>query len=81
MDLQGAGKIIVLGGVFRVILGLLLVFWQRILSLGKLPGYVFWQEGQLSTLLSRNHLHCHRHCAHGDSELGSPSVHMSAEVP
>ena len=45
MDLQGAGKIIVLSGVFLVILGLLMVFWQRIPFLGKLPGDVFWQKG------------------------------------
>ena len=45
MDLQGAGKIIVLGGVFLVILGLLLVFWQRIPLLSKLPGDIFWQKG------------------------------------
>jgi len=45
MDLQGTGKIILLGGVLLVILGLLLVFWQRIPLLGKLPGDIFWQKG------------------------------------
>ncbi len=47
MDLQGTGKIILLGGVFLVILGLLLVFWQRIPLLGRLPGDIFWQKGGL----------------------------------
>jgi hypothetical protein len=41
MDLQGIGKILILGGVFLAFLGLLLFFWQRIPFLGKLPGDIF----------------------------------------
>lgn len=45
MDLQGTGKIIILGGAFLVILGLLLVFWHRIPLLGRLPGDIFFERG------------------------------------
>jgi len=45
MDFQGIGKILILGGVFLAFLGLLLVFWQRIPFLGKLPGDIFLQKG------------------------------------
>jgi hypothetical protein len=41
MDLQGVGKILILGGAFFVFLGLLLFFWERIPFLGKLPGDIF----------------------------------------
>ena len=39
------GKILVLIGAFVVILGLLLVFWDRIPFLGRLPGDIFLQKG------------------------------------
>lgn len=45
MDFQGIGKILILGGAFLAFLGLLLVFWQRIPFLGKLPGDIFLQKG------------------------------------
>jgi hypothetical protein len=45
MDFQGIGKILILGGVFLAILGLFLVFWQRIPFLGKLPGDIFLHNG------------------------------------
>ena len=45
MDLEGAGKIIALGGVFLVTFGLLLVLWQRIPLPGRLPGDILWQKG------------------------------------
>jgi len=45
MDLQGIGKILILGGAFLVFLGLLLFFWQRIPFLAKLPGDIFLQKG------------------------------------
>jgi len=45
MDLQGIGKILILGGAFLAFLGLLLFFWQRIPFLGKLPGDIFLQKG------------------------------------
>jgi len=45
MDLQGAGKIMILGGVCLVTLGLLLVFWQRIPLPGRLSGDILWQKG------------------------------------
>ena len=47
MWFKGIGKILILVGAFTVFLGLLLVFWQRIPFLGKLPGDVFVQEGNL----------------------------------
>ncbi|MEA3442467.1 MAG: DUF2905 domain-containing protein [Chloroflexota bacterium] len=40
---QGIGKFIILAGAFLVFLGLLLIFWQRIPFLGKLPGDIFVQ--------------------------------------
>ena len=45
MWFQGIGKILILVGALVVLLGLLLVFWQRIPFLGKLPGDVFVQKG------------------------------------
>ncbi|RLC64627.1 MAG: DUF2905 domain-containing protein, partial [Chloroflexi bacterium] len=45
MDFQGIGKILILGGAFLAFLGLLLLFWQRIPFLGKLPGDIFLQKG------------------------------------
>ena len=39
------GKLLILGGVFIVVLGLLLTFWNRIPFLGKLPGDIFLQKG------------------------------------
>jgi ABC-type multidrug transport system permease subunit len=39
------GKILILTGVFIVIMGLLLVFWDRIPLLGRLPGDTFLQKG------------------------------------
>ena len=45
MDLQGIGKVLILGGAFLIFLGLLLFFWQRIPFLGKLPGDIFVDKG------------------------------------
>ena len=45
MDFQGVGKILILGGAFLAFLGLLLVFWQRIPFLGRLPGDIFVNKG------------------------------------
>jgi len=42
---QGIGKLLILGGAFLVFFGLLLVFWQRIPFLGKLPGDIFLHKG------------------------------------
>jgi hypothetical protein len=47
VGLQGIGKLFVLGGTFLVLSGLLLIFWQRIPFLGKLPGDIFFQKGNL----------------------------------
>ncbi len=47
MWFQGIGKILILVGAFTVFLGLLLVLWQRIPFLGKLPGDIFVQKGNL----------------------------------
>ena len=45
MDFQGMGKILILSGAFLAFLGLLLIFWQRIPFLGKLPGDIFLHKG------------------------------------
>jgi hypothetical protein len=50
MDLQGIGKILILGGAFLAFLGLLLFFWQRIPFLGKLPGDIFVNKGSFQFL-------------------------------
>jgi hypothetical protein len=47
MDFQGTGKILLLVGVFLLVLGLLFIFWQRIPLLGRLPGDIFLQNGNL----------------------------------
>lgn len=47
MGLLGIGKVLILAGAFVAFSGLLLVFWQRIPFLGKLPGDVFLQKGNL----------------------------------
>ena len=38
------GKFLILGGVFLALLGLLLVFGQKIPFLGRLPGDIYWQN-------------------------------------
>jgi len=45
MWFQGIGRILILVGAFVVFLGLLLVLWQRIPFLGRLPGDIFVQKG------------------------------------
>jgi hypothetical protein len=45
MHLQGAGKLLLLSAAFIACLGLLLIFWQRIPFLGKLPGDIFVHRG------------------------------------
>jgi len=45
MDFQGIGRILILSGAFLAFLGLLLIFWQRIPFLGKLPGDIFLHKG------------------------------------
>jgi len=47
MWLQGIGKILILVGAFLAFFGLLLVFWQKIPFLGKLPGDILVQKGNL----------------------------------
>jgi len=47
MWFQGIGRILILVGAFIVFLGLLLSFWQRLPLLGKLPGDLFVQKGNL----------------------------------
>jgi len=48
---QGIGKLLILGGAFLISFGLLLVFWQRIPFLGKLPGDIFVQKGDFQLFL------------------------------
>ena len=38
------GKFLILGGVFVIALGLLVMFWSRVPLLGKLPGDIFLQK-------------------------------------
>jgi len=45
MWLQGIGKILILVGAFTAFLGLLLVSWQRLPFLGRLPGDIFVRKG------------------------------------
>ncbi len=45
---EGLGKLMVLGGLFLVLFGLLLIFWQRIPYLGRLPGDIFVQRNGIS---------------------------------
>jgi len=47
MWLQGIGKILILVGAFLAFFGLLLVFWQKIPLLGKLPGDIIGAKGNL----------------------------------
>ncbi|MFP3880292.1 MAG: DUF2905 domain-containing protein [Dehalococcoidia bacterium] len=51
MEFQGTGKILVLAGIFLLVLGLLFIFWQRIPLLGRLPGDIFVQNGNLRLFL------------------------------
>jgi hypothetical protein len=45
MWFQSVGKLLIPAGAFLAFFGLLLVFWQRIPFLGKLPGDIFLQKG------------------------------------
>lgn len=45
MDFQGTGRILLLSGACLLFLGLLLIFWQRLPFLGRLPGDMFLQKG------------------------------------
>jgi len=38
------GKFLILAGIFLVLLGVLLIFWQKIPFLGKLPGDIVIQK-------------------------------------
>ena len=37
-ELQSVGRILVIGGAFLIVVGIALLFWDRIPFLGKLPG-------------------------------------------
>jgi len=50
MWLQGIGKILILVGAFLAFFGLLLVFWQKLPFLGKLPGDILVQKGNFQFL-------------------------------
>ncbi|MFP4640809.1 MAG: DUF2905 domain-containing protein [Dehalococcoidia bacterium] len=39
------GKLLVMAGTFILLLGLLLIFWNKIPFLGNLPGDIFIQKG------------------------------------
>jgi len=57
MDLQGVGKILILGGAFLAFIGLLLFFWQRIPFLGELPGDIFLHKGSFQLFVPIVNLH------------------------
>lgn len=44
-NFETLGKYIILSGIFIIILGLLLTFWNKIPFLGKLPGDIFIEKG------------------------------------
>ena len=44
-SLEPFGKFLIFVGIFMVILGLLVTFWDRVPLLGKLPGDIFFQKG------------------------------------
>lgn len=48
MGFESIGKLLLIGGVFLTALGLLLIFWQHIPFLGKLPGDIFVRKGNVS---------------------------------
>ena len=43
--LEPFGKLLILAGVFIIILGLLLLLWDKIPFLGRLPGDIFLHKG------------------------------------
>jgi len=45
MLLEGLGKLLILGGIFLILFGLLFTFWHQIPFLGKLPGDIFISKG------------------------------------
>jgi len=44
-NFETLGKYVILTGIFIVILGLLLTFWNKIPFLGKLPGDIIIEKG------------------------------------
>jgi len=50
MWFQSIGKVLILVGVFIVILGLSLLFWYRVPFLGRLPGDILVQKGNIQLL-------------------------------
>ena len=45
LGFEGMGKLLVIAGVFLIVVGLLVTFWQRVPFLGKLPGDINIQRG------------------------------------
>ena len=43
--LGGLGKLLIIGGAFLILLGLLFTFWGRVPFFGKLPGDIVVQTG------------------------------------
>lgn len=48
INLGSIGKFLIFSGVFLTLFGLLLVFWGKIPFLGRLPGDIFLQKGNIS---------------------------------
>jgi hypothetical protein len=45
MIFDGLGKVLILVGVFLVVFGLIVTFWNQIPLLGKLPGDISFSKG------------------------------------
>ncbi|MFA5629558.1 MAG: DUF2905 domain-containing protein [Dehalococcoidales bacterium] len=44
-SLESIGKYLIVIGIFIAILGIIIMFWNKILLLGKLPGDIFIDKG------------------------------------
>jgi len=47
---ESAGKLLIVSGVFLTVLGLLLIFGQKVPFLGRLPGDIFMEKGNFRFL-------------------------------
>ena len=50
MPFESAGKLLIVSGVFLTVLGLLLIFGQKVPFLGRLPGDIFMEKGNFRFL-------------------------------
>ena len=45
---EGMEKLLIIGGIILVVLGLIVTFWQRIPLLGRLPGDIIIRKGDIT---------------------------------